>query len=180
MSILDVLKDIKSLLRPPVLHSVGVYQPIAAADDYAAEDIVSDHATAGKYWEFDGLVRKNGGSGQLIKAQAMWETTNLTPRFTLYLFNKPPTSTLNDNAVNIAPAVGDWASYEGKIDFTALEDLGGVSESLVTPSTYGNLPIAFTCSEGSKKLYGILVTRDAVTDESANARAAIKLCSEPY
>lgn len=173
--ILDLIRD---RLPPSVLYSAGVYHPIAAATDYAAEDVLADDASAGRAWVFDSVVRKEGGSARIVQAQAMWETTALTPRWTLYLFRKIPTSNLNDNVANAAPAVGDWTDWIGQIDFMSMEDLGGVSSSFVTMSTVGNLPVYFTCAERLKTIYGITVTRDAITGEAASSRVAIQFYTE--
>jgi len=94
---------------------------------------------------------------------------------TLLLFNIVPTSSnLNDNAANTAILAADMTNYIGRIDFLAMEDLGGYSESIVTTSTYGNLPIAFILEEG-KDIYGVLVTRDAITGEVASMTMTITL-----
>ncbi len=158
--------------------NVSVTQALAAAGDYAAEDVMCENATTGVVWTFDGIVFRNGGSGYIVKAHALWETTALTPRLTLYLFNAAPTTELDDNKANAAPAFADLAQYVGKIDFPAMEDLGGMSEAIATPSTYGNLPLGFDCATTDDALYGILVTRDAITGESAGKSLTIRLEAE--
>jgi len=160
------------------LVNVTVTKALAAAGNYAAEDVLSEHASTGTSWTFSGVVKQNGCSGEITKAQAICETTSLTPRLTLYLFTAAPTSQLNDNAANTALLHADLANYIGKIDFNAMEDLGGDSETIATPSTYGNLPLAFTCASDANDLYGILVTRDAITGESAGDDMTINLTIE--
>ena len=157
--------------------TVSVTRTIAAAGDYAAEDVVSDSTSAGTAMTFS-IGKNKGAGGYITKAGVLCSVTALTPRFTLYLFNNTPTSNLNDNAANAAPVTADRASYIGKIDFPATEDLGGNSEVLITPSTIGNLPLAFNCDEDDASLYGILVTRDAITGESANMTIVVTLTSE--
>ena len=93
----------------------------------------------------------------------------------MFLFNAAPSTNLNDNVANAAPAYADEAQYVGKIDFPALEDLGGMSEAIATPSTTGNLPLAFECSSTADDLIGILVTRDAITGEVATNTLTIRL-----
>jgi len=61
-----------------------------------------------------------------------------------------------------------------------MEDLGGDSEAIASPSTVGNLPLAIKCAAGSKALYGVLVTRDAITGESAGDDYTIVLTAERY
>lgn len=299
------------------LINVSTTKALAAAGDYAANDVMSESATAGTEWIFSDVVKRNGCSGEITKAQAICETTGLTPRLTLYLFTAPenlltntsfetgdppddwtmwgsdatavqssahaysgtysvlitrngtncyyyqqasnPTKyrgrnvtfggwvyatvasrarlsiydgvsssnssyhtgvagmeylsvtrtidgaatdvqpqcsivngdtsayfddvrlwdqdALNDNVANIALDHVNLSNYVGKIDFVAMEDIEtGDSETIATPSTYGNLPLTFTCA--SNDLYGILVTRDAITGESAGDDMTIKLTIE--
>jgi hypothetical protein len=163
-----------------IVKTVSVTKALAAAGDYAAEDVLSESAIAGTAWTFTAVARANGASGYITKAHVICETTGLTPRLTLFLFKATPTSNLNDNVANTALLHADLANYIGKIDFPAMEDLGGDSEAVATPSTYGNLPLAFTCASGADDLYGILVTRDAITGESAGDDMTVRLTVEQY
>ena len=162
------------------LKTVSVTKALAAAEDYAAEDVMCENATTGVAWTFASIARANGAKGYITKAHAMWETTALTPRLTLYLFNAAPTTELDDNKANAAPAFADLAQYVGKIDFPAMEDLGGMSEAVATPSTYGNLPLEFECASDADDLIGILVTRDAITGEAAGESMTVRLTVEQY
>jgi len=160
--------------------TVAVTRTLAAAGDYAAEDVLSDSATggAGTAITFAGIGKNKGAGGYITRAGILCSTTALAPRLTLYLFNNTPTSELDDNAGNTAVLTADRPNYIGKIDFPAMEDLGGNSETLCTPSTYGNLPLAFNCDDDDNSLYGILVTRDAITGEAANMTVVVSLTSE--
>ncbi len=160
--------------------TISVTKAVAAAGNYDAEDVISEHATTGTSWLFAAIARANGASGLIIKAQLICETTALTPRCTLFLFTAAPTSMLNDNVANTALLHADLANYVGKIDFPAMEDLGGDSEAVATPSTTGNLPLSFTCAAGADDLYGVLVTRDAITGETATDDWVIRLTAEQY
>ena len=161
------------------LINVSTTKALAAAGDYAIGDVMSEDAASGTAWTFSDAVKQNGCSGEITKAQAICETTGLTTRLTLFLFTAIPTAQLNDNAANTALLHADLANYVGRIDFVAMEDLGtGDSETLATPSTYGNLPLAFTCASDANDLYGVLVTRDAITSESAGDDMTIKLTIE--
>ena len=102
---------------------VNVAKTLAAAGDYAAEDVLSENASTGTAWEFD-IARIAGGTGTLTKAHILWNRTALTPAITLYLFNASPTSSLNDNTANTGVINADRGIYLGRIDFPALEDLG--------------------------------------------------------
>lgn len=158
-----------------MLTDVSVTKALVAAGDYAAEDVLSESASAGTVWTFPRM----GGSGYIVKALVICETTGLTPRLTLYLFDTTPTSNLNDNVANKALLHADLANYVGKIDFLAMEDLGGDSESIATPNTHGNLPLAFRTKSETDTLYGILVTRDAITGETAGDDMTVILTMEP-
>ena len=160
------------------LINVSITKALAAAGNYTAEDVLSEHITTGTAWTFSGVVKQNGCSGEITKAQVICETTGLTPRLTLYLFTITPTSQLNDNAANTALLHADLANYVGKIDFQSMEDLGGDSEAIATPSTFGNLPLAFTCPSNANDLYGILITRDAITGEVAGDDMTVNLTIE--
>jgi hypothetical protein len=164
------------------LKIVSVTKAVVAAGDYAAEDVLSESATngAGTAWTFTEIARGNSGTGYITRAQVICETTGQTPRLTMYLFKALPTSELDDNAANTALLHADLANYVGKIDFPALEDLGGDSEAVATPSTTGNLPLAFKCADTADDLYGILVTRDAITGEAAGDDYTVRLTAEVY
>ncbi len=169
------------------LVTVGVTKALAAASAYHAEDVLSETASAGEgtAWTFSTIAKRDNGTGYIVKAQAISETTAVTPRLTLYLYNATPnvSTELDDHAANTAPIHADVItaqSYMGKIDFPAMEDLGtGDSEAVATPSTYGNLPLAFQCATAADDLIGVLVTRDAFT-QAAGADIRIVLTVEQY
>ena len=157
-----------------ISKTVSVTKAVAAAGNYSAEDVISESATVGTTWIFRGLP----GSGYIVKAQVICETTGQVQRCTLYLFDALPTSQLSDNLGNTAPIHADMAHYLGRIDFPAMEDLGGDSEAVATPSTVGNLTLAYEVSGQDRALYGILVTRDAFTNETATDDYTVVLTAE--
>ncbi len=164
------------------LVRVSTTKACASLSAYDAEDVVSESATntVGTDWDFDAVGKVSGGSGYIVKAQAICETTAVTPRLTLFLFNVAPTCELDDHTANTALLHADLSKYVGKIDFPAMEDLGtGDSESIASPSTYGNLPLAFNCATADDALYGVLVTRDAFTNTAGND-ITITLIVEQY
>ncbi len=178
-----VWRDLRStlsdfLIVAPSLKTVSVTKALAAADDYGAEDVLSELASGGTAWKFPGMGRVNGGSGYITKAQVTWDTTALTPRIALFVFSEAPTSVLNDNVANTGVLRADVPFYQGPIDLMALSDLGGDSEATVTPSTVGNLPLAFKCADDANDLYILAVLRDAVTGEAAGAEMTITLTVE--
>ncbi|KKM20043.1 hypothetical protein LCGC14_1649510 [marine sediment metagenome] len=159
------------------MRVVSVTKAIAAAGNYDAEDVLSESASAGTAWQFSDIARK-GSRGYITNARVACETTGLKHRLTLYLFKATPASELDDNKANTALLHADLANYQGKIDFPGLEDLGGDSEAVATPSTVGNLPLAFECAPDDGDLFGILVTRDAITGETATDDYTVTLTAE--
>lgn len=136
---------------------------------YAAEDVISESATNGVGTAFVfAMPGGKGASGYIVEARAQTKKASVTAAMTLFLFNALPTSELDDNAANTAPDYEDIAGYQGRIDFPGMEDLGGDSSwSQATPSTSGQLPLRFKCAGTDDRLWGILVTRDAFTPDSA-------------
>lgn len=176
---LQELLDLTKGLYHPKLVVVSDYKlVVGGASDIL--DVLSEAILTGTPWGFTRPAKKNGGSGYIVKAHAMLQTTNLTPRLVLFLFTKRPTCTFNDNVVNTALVLADMGFYIGKIDFPAMEDIGtGVSEAVATPSTVGNLPLAFKCASNSNILVGVVATRDIVTP-TASDRLQINLTIEQY
>lgn len=156
-------KHMKTVLTTKTLECEG---------GYGDEDVMSESDTnaAGTDWDFD-----FGGVGKIVKAVAHHPTTAMTFGMTLFLFTKPPTSELDDNAANTAPAVADVPFFVGTIVFPAMQDLGsGGSYSIVTPSlATGNLPLAFD----APVLYGIAVITDAA-DPGDDTLLSILLTAE--
>jgi hypothetical protein len=168
---------VQATIRSGTPTTISVTKALAAAENYGANDVLSEDASSGTVWTFSNAADRNGGAGEVVKAIALLETTALTPGITLFLFNAAPTSQLNDNAANTAVLHADEANFLGRITFPAMADLGtGDSEAIVTPSlTTGNLPLHFECAAGSSTIYGVVVTRDAITGESAGDDLIIKL-----
>ena len=162
------------------LVTVSVTKALASATAYHAEDVLCENATTGTPYTFAAIAKVDNGTGYIVKAHAICETTAVTPRLTLFLFNATPTSELRDHVANTALLHADLANYVGKIDLPAMEDLGtGDSEALATPSTTGNLPLAFQCATAADDLIGILVTRDVFTNTATNDMT-IRLTAEQY
>ena len=170
------IKDIFSFLvdKTPDIVTVEDEKKLAAAGDYAAEDVLSGNVTTGTPFIFRNMAKKEGDSGEIIKAIAFLSVADLTPRISLFLFNRLPTSVLEDNVANTAVSLADHPAFEGQIDFLALETLGtGGSVSVVTGSTYGNLGLPFKCEV--RNLYGIAVTRDIISSEAVGMTLSFKL-----
>ncbi len=153
----------------PSIKTISVTKALAAAAQYSANDVLSENATSGTAWTFTEVVKQNGGSGYITAVQVISESENVTPRITVFWFNAIPTSIDNDNVANTAPDSGDLAKYIGKTDVPALESLGTTdSVAIATPSTVGNLPMAFTCVSTVDDIYAIVVTRDVFTQTTTD------------
>lgn len=145
---------------------------LAAAGDYAANDVLSNDAGAGAGdpWLFTGLARVSGGSGVITRAVITSNVEAWTPRLRLWLFNAAPSSATeqDDNSAFLLDA-DDKTKLIGYIDFDASADAGEVS---VTQ----NLDVRMTFKAvGSANIYGILQTLDAFTNETAGMLVTIEL-----
>jgi hypothetical protein len=151
---------------------------LVADGNYAANDVLSESKTEGTFWTFTNVARAVSTGGYITKAHILLSKsggiTAITPRLTLLLFSAAPTSELSDNEANTGVIHADVANYLGKIEFEALASIGGSCESLASP----NLP--FICSATVTSIYGILVTQDAITDETASTVATIALLVDQY
>ena len=145
---------------------VRVTKALAAAGAYAAGDVLSENATTGTSWTFSGCARDNGRGGRIVNSYVQSETTNLTPRLVLYLFNATPTSALNDNVANTAIIHADLTKKVATIAFGAMSENGGDSEAYVSPVEL--MPKTFICAATDTSLYGVLVTLDAVTQTATD------------
>ena len=162
-NIKDILKAILNALFSPKIVVVEDEKILVGGVGHA-EDVYSESIAAGTCWTWHNVVKKNGGAGEIVKTQVLLKTTALPPRFTIYLFTDKPTCNLNDNVANTAPLFVDWDNYIDKIDSAALEDLGtGTSNQTTTPNTVGGLPLYFKCHPNKKSLFGVVVSRDALT-----------------
>ena len=165
-----------------VLKTVSATKTCEAEGAYIAGDVISetDTASKGTAWIFEKVARTKGASGYISGARIISETTALTARLVLYLFTDTPTCELDDNAANTAVIWADRGNYVGRIDFPALSEHGtGASETIASTSTYGNLPIPFTCGLNMNKLVGVLVTLDGF-DQVDGKSIRIDLTTEQY
>lgn len=149
---------------------------IAAAGDYSANDILSDSATdtQGHYWVFDDAAAVSGGSGWICKLLATCSVDALTTRLRVWFFKSAPTTTeMDDNAAfNLTAA--DRGAVVGYLDLPAFADAGAVSYA---QNISDRLP--FTAS-GDDKLYAVVQTLDAFTNESAGMTLDLWIWVERY
>ncbi len=161
-----------------VLKEASTTQAVAASGDYGVNDVICNNATTGIPWNFPNVVERAGGAGYITKAQITVETTAQAHRLDLLFFKETPSSELDDNKVNTGPADADRGFYLGRLSFFALESLGaGNSDTQLVPGDKG-VPFGFECASGDVDLYGVLVTRDAFTNETATDDYQITLTIE--
>ena len=179
LNIRESLEKLVSLVfSPKIIVTEGTKLLVGAAGTVG--DVFSESISAATPWTFSNCVKKPGGSGKIIRASAILETTALTPRLVIFLHTKTPTCNLLDNVANTAPTYADMAIYLDKIDMPAMEDIGtGMSVAVSTPSTVDNLPLAFTCAPNETSLYGVVASRDNLTPTALDD-LVIRLTIEQY
>ncbi len=167
-----------------VLKEVRVSQVIdASLGAYAAGDVVGADdccTTLAITWNFD-VARAVGGYGYIVGATLISETVNQAVQYDLLLFNATPAGELRDNAANTNPLPADRSKYIGCISFPTSVAKGATvaTYTQASPSTYGNLPIAFKCGAAVTSIYGVLVTNTAYT-QVATEDIEIALLVEQY
>tara|TARA_Y100000310_G_scaffold23392_1_gene22380 strand:- start:11042 stop:11662 length:621 start_codon:yes stop_codon:yes gene_type:complete len=165
-----------------VAKTISVTKVIEAKGNYAAEDVLSSDTATGDAlpWTFSGIFRADNTGGYITTAVIKSETTDLAFRPTMYLYNVTPTGKMADNEANQNPLYADEAKFVGQVDWPALSNLGGMSVSVATASTVGNLPLWVDSASNADDLFGILVTRDAETGETAGDEFVVDLTLEQY
>ena len=132
---------------------VVVSKTLEALGAYTAFDIISetDTASAGTDWDFD-----FGGTGIITNASIHHPTTANTSGVSLFLYSRPPTCELDDNAPSNQVLAADAPFFLGVIEFPVFtDDLTLPSRSVVSTSTVGGLPILFD----TPVIYGVAMTR---------------------
>jgi hypothetical protein len=133
----------------------------ADTNAYAANDIVSNSTSAGTALLLSNAVRINAGTGYIVSARVITNTTGITPRFRLH-FGKTAAgaaSVMNDNAAAAnAYTLLSNSNYLGYMDLAALQSQGGTSVSFVDDNTQ-RIPISGAA--GSKDIYCVVETLDA-------------------
>jgi len=132
---------------------------------YAANDMILNSTATGTTIALADVTKGKGEFGYITKAAIVMGGSLMSARLTGFLYNAVPTGgTLMDNAANLHPVTADLGAFQGQIDWVGLSNQGsGDSHAIVTPSTSGNLPLAFKSADDANDLYMVLVTNDSVT-----------------
>lgn len=178
----ESLEEAIKALYIPSLKKVRVVKYLEAnGSAHAAGDVLSENDSAGlgTAWVFKNVVRRNGGSGAIVKAQAETEVESQTHRIAMQVYTKKPTCELDDNAAAVSPTPADAPYFEDEIVIPALSSRGDNSYAVATPSTSGNLPLYFTCEPDSKDLHIVAIAIDATT-HTATEYLALTLEIDQY
>ncbi len=145
-----------------VASSASFTRP-ADTSAYQAQDVVSNSTTAPSVLTFADVARLNGGSGLILSARHIKNSTTVTgASYRLHLYRSAPAA-INDNAP-FTLLFANRANRVGFIDFT--HGSGGAgSDASNALTTFANLP--FVCAAGSRNLFGILTMLSAYTPASA-------------
>ena len=160
----------QSVLRKTIEVSVEKTRP-SNTTAYTDEDVFSENASSGTAWTFDAVVPEAGAGGKIVKAMIACDDTNIVPVCSMYLTNVLPTGNLNVYATEVD-------NYQGRLDWAAMQDLGGMSESVLT-SADTKLPLHFVTASGDDALYGVLVIRSAAHTPTSGAKITVTLTIEP-
>jgi hypothetical protein len=146
---------------------------------YTNEDVIAESTSAGTTWTFSAVVPNEGGGGRIVKALVLCDDTGIAPVLTMYLTNVTPLGETDDNKANTNPVYAtEGDNYIGRLDFAAMEDLGGASEAVLVAADL-KMPLPFVCASGDSALYGILVIRSAAHTPTSGAKFRVTLTTEP-
>ena len=168
----------QSVIRATIEVSVEKTRP-ADTTAYTNEDVISESTSAGTAWTFTDAVPENGAGGKIVKAVVLCDETGQVPVLSMYLSNVTPTGALDDNGANTNPVYAtEGDNYQGRLDWAALEDLGGPSEAILTAADL-KVPLPFVCAAGAKALYGVLVVRSAAHTPTSGEKYRVTLTIAP-
>ena len=166
-----------TVMSPTIVNITISKNLIATGSAHAAGDVLND-SLAGQ-WIIRNAARIKGGSGYITKVQAHTEVESQTFRIAVQVFVAPVTSVLTDNSAAASPNPADEPFFEDEAELPALHGRGDGSFTVATPSTVGNLPLAFTCEPESRALYLNVIAVDATTF-TAGERLTLKFKIERY
>lgn len=166
------------------IRSAG-YELTRPADTtaYASGDAIANSTTAASVvpLEFE-VSRDNGGSGKVIGAEILTNSASAVGAMRLHLFNRAPFAAAGYQADNAALALTYAAmqtgsgttnaknNYIGYVDFTTF---AAQSSSAVSIGTAEQTELNYVCNFDSKKIYGLLEARAAITPASGQLFTSI-------
>ncbi len=162
----DLTDACKSVaIQKSVTGTTNAANLIAAAGDYADNDIVSHSASdgVGVAWKFTALTRGSGYTATVVGASVATSVEGFAAAVRLHLFNAVPSAAteLDDNAAFYID-LDDRAKYLGYVDIAASADFGEFSFGQEAS------PLAKKITgDSSGDVWAIVQLLDAVTNESA-------------
>jgi hypothetical protein len=124
---------------------------------YAALDVVSNSTSAPAVMTFAGMARGNGGSGRILSARHIKNSTTVTAAtFRLWLYRTAPTP-INDNAQ--FPLL--WANRANRLGFIDFSHTTQGTGSDSSSSLVLYVGFDYVCDAADLNLYGILVATAA-------------------
>ena len=162
----EVIKAIRDLIAflvgTPVVRVSAKF--LAAAGNYAANDVLSGNATDGQgdAWEFRDCARTNGGSFWITSLHGDCSEDSILARIRVHFFTSNPIGAeLDDNAA-FALVEANRAYYLDYVDLPAFADRGGFSSAF-----NDDVRKMITCAPDSRSVWAIVEILDAETAESA-------------
>lgn len=150
-------------VQKSVVGTVSAANTIAAAGDYADDDIISQSASngVGVPWKFTGLGRAASLGGTIVGASIKTSVTAFAATVRIHLFNAIPTASEFDDNEALSIHATDLSKYLGFVDIGASENMGGFSFAQVDTITK-----KFT-ADASADVYAIIQLTTAEAGESA-------------
>lgn len=154
---------IVDVFRTLVTATTNTGNVIAAAGDYADNDIISHSASngVGLPWKFTGLGRIASGTGVITGVSLQTTVTNFAATVRVHLFSSIPTGSEFDDNSALSITTTDRGKYLGYVSVAASENMGGFSYG----ETEGLNKKYY--SDASGDVYAIVQLTDAVTGEVA-------------
>ena len=143
-----------------IVTSASFTRP-ADTNAYVSQDVVSNSTTAATLLTFAGAGRMNGGTGLILSARHMKNSTAVA-NFRLHLYRVNTIGAINDNA-QFTLLYANRANRIGFIDFNHLQG-GTGSDSTHALTPFVNLP--FVCDAAASAIYGVLTTTGGYTPTS--------------
>jgi len=157
--------DRVSVVGVTVIASDSLQRP-ADTTQYTAGDQIATSTTAAKNRNliFE-VARVPGGSGIITSAVLIDSTAESTkPSIDLHLFDAPVTNVADNAAAAITDSDAERSIPAGVISFDGVNYFKVTGANGVIPAD--NLNIPFKCSDGTTRLSGILIARNAYTPVS--------------
>lgn len=137
---------------------------------YAANDAVSESASAGTVWTATNIARVSGGGGTITKAEVATDDSAVVVRYEIDLYNTSITA-INDNA-EATRLYANQASFIGTITFPAAAKKTANSNQAEAVNDTVRMPFV---TSGSRNLFYIVRMLDADASPVSAAKVRVNL-----